>query len=456
MAALAIFILLLSPLSARSQVDETGFPKQVGSLGTDQGLSITADSQRNIYVAGIFQNSTTFDDTTLTSAGQFDIYVAKYNPNADLLWVVSAGGIGSDIAWGITLDSSNNVYVTGEFAQTAEFDEETTLISDGSADIFVAKYNTNGELQWVTSAGGTGPDIGHAIAIDSDGIGVITGSVRGSVLFDTIRVRGPSDFTSAFVARFNENGRFIWVEHAEGTGNLIGKAIGVDNQDNIYVSGEYSGSATFDDENSLQSEGNSDIYMARYDPNGTLDWVESGGGADNNAIHDIAMETNGDFYITGSIGGDADFDTTSLTSNGGRDIFVAHYNANGVHQWAQSFGGGDIDIGRGISLSDSADLVVTGSFERNWEIDNITLESQGDSDVFLFKFVRDDGELIWARTAGGTGSDGARAVHGDNNGVSLVTGFFSTTADFDGVTRTTVGGLDSFVVRYDEFGFLLP
>ena len=451
----ALGVLISTPLGVSSQPDaESGFPRQAGGTGFDQGLSVATDSQRNIYVTGVFQGTARFEENLIASAGQSDVYIAKYNPNAELLWVRQAGGPANDTARSITIDSSNDIYITGDFIETAEFGD-TTLSSSGESDLFIAKYDSDGDLIWAKKAGGSRSEVARAITVDGDGDGIIVGSLRGSATFDNIRVVASSTTNSFFVAKFNPNGRFLWVESEESTGNMVGVAVGTDNQDNIYVAGEFAGSSTFNDGTMLQTGDGNDVFLARYEPNGDIVWAEQAGGRFNEAVNDIEVETNGDFYITGSIGGPADFDGTELTHFGDRDIYVAKYDQNGALQWANSAGGSSTDVGLGVSLSNNDSIVITGRFESTWELDNNIVSSLGESDIITIKYD-DQGKLDWSRTAGGADSDGARSIDSDDNGISLIAGFFSSTAEFDGISRTSAGGFDMFIVRYDEDGFLLP
>ena len=454
MALLVFTIMISSAFTGVSQNDDTGFPRQAGGTGFDQGLSVATDSQRNIYVTGVFQGTARFEENMIASAGQSDVFLAKYNPNAELLWVRQAGGPANDTARSITVDSNNDIYITGDFIESADFGT-TTLSSSGESDIFIAKYDSDGDLLWATEAGGSRSDVARSITIDSNGDGLITGSLRGSAMFDNVRIVAGSSTNSFFLAKFNPNGRFLWVEFEESTGNMVGVAVGSDNQDNIYIAGEFAGSTTFNNDTMLQTGDGNDVFIARYDPDGDIVWANQAGGRFNDAVNDIAVESNGDFYITGSIGGTADFGGTEVSHSGDRDIYAVKYDANGALVWANAAGGSSTDVGLGVSLSNNDSVVITGRFESTWALGNNVVSSLGESDLITIKYD-DQGVFDWVRTAGGSDTDGARDIDSDSNGVSLITGFFSSTAGFDGVDRTSAGGFDMILVRYDENGFLLP
>ena len=173
-----------------------------GGTSYDEGNGIAVDASGNVYVTGSYNGTATFGTTTKTSAGGYDIFVAKYNSSGTLQWVQSAGGTSYDYGRGIAVDASGNVYVTGYYEGTATFGT-TTKISAGGHNIFVAKYNSSGALQWVQSARGTLYDIGSDIAVDGSGNVYVTGRYQGTATFgnNSLTSAGATDI---FVARIDK------------------------------------------------------------------------------------------------------------------------------------------------------------------------------------------------------------------------------------------------------------
>ena len=253
---------------------ELDWAKRVGGV---QGNDVETDGARNSYMAGLFEATTTFgageaNETTLTSAGDFDILVARHDPSGALVWAKRAGGTGLDWGYALALDGAGNSYVTGRFTGTATFDS-TVMTTAGSDDVFVAKYDSSGALVWARRAGGSSTDEGRGIAIDSAG--------------------------------------------------------------NSYVSGFFAGNATFGlgdlNQTTLTSAGSLDIFVAKYDPNGELVWARRAGGSSSDDAFEIATDGAGNSYVTGRFGGTATFglgdaNQTTLTSAGSLDVFVANYD----------------------------------------------------------------------------------------------------------------------------------
>ncbi|MEE9423976.1 MAG: SBBP repeat-containing protein [Methylococcales bacterium] len=334
-----------------------------GSIVFSRGVSgsgITMDVSGNVYVLGGFTDSATFGlgetgETTLTSEGFSDIFVAKYTADGDLVWVRRAGGTDFDGGSDIVVDGLGDTYVTGGFRESATFGPEevgeTTLTSDGESDVFVAKYTTDGDLVWVKRAGGAGFTSGSGIAVDDSGNAYVSGSfgvatitgIGGSATFGAGEA-GETTLTSdgsrdIFVAKYTVDGDLVWVKRAGGSNSDGGQGIAVDNSDTVYVTGAFFDNATFGlgepRETTLNSGGRGivDIFVAKFTADGELISAKRAGGNNIDAGFDIAVDDSGNAYVTGVFTGMAIFglgeenQTTLITGVGGfRDIFVAKFS----------------------------------------------------------------------------------------------------------------------------------
>jgi hypothetical protein len=260
-----------------------------GSL-QEQGHSIATDRRGNSYVTGFFNGTATFgageaNETVLISALDSDVFVAKYAQDGTLLWATSAGGDELASGLGIATDSRGNSYLTGEFRRTATFGageaNETVLETGGFADggtirgaVFVAKYAREGTLLWATSAGGAnGFATGIAIATDPRGNSYVIGSFSGTARFgageanETV-METPLFSPDAFVAKYAREGTLLWATSAGGSLQEQGEGIATDRRGNSYVTGFFSGTATFGageaHETVLEPMGASDVFVAKY------------------------------------------------------------------------------------------------------------------------------------------------------------------------------------------------
>ncbi len=218
----------------------------------DQANDIVTDANGTSYVAGAIQTNglhptATFGNFTLTGNGDYDWLLVKYDSFGNVVWAKNGGSTADDIAYGVGLDPAGNVYLTGHFSGTMTVDG-VTLTSSGLFDVFLAKFNSSGALLWLKRAGGTGSDISHGLVVDGLGNVAIAGEFQGTAKFDarSIKAAGLGD---AFIAKYDAAGNNVWVHSGGSTTSFVGdpaKAIAADSNNNFYVTGDYTGTATFD------------------------------------------------------------------------------------------------------------------------------------------------------------------------------------------------------------------
>ncbi len=457
--------------------------KRAGGTDDDWGYGITTLSDDSTVVTGHFSATATFgegeaSETILVLYGASDIFVARYNPEGTLAWAKRAGGTNWDESYGITTLPDDSTVVTGFFSDSATFGEgetnETVLVSDGSADIFVGRYNADGTLAWAKRAGGTDSDIGYGITTLSDDSTVVTGGFMGSATFgegepnETVLVSyGGRDI---FAARYNPDGTLEWAKRAGGMAFDGGYGITTLPDDSTVVTGFFSDSATFGEgepnETVLVSAGGQydyDIFVARYNPDGTLAWAKRAGGTVTEIGESITTLSDDSTVVTGIFNGSATFgegeanETFLVSALGSADIFVARFNPDGTLAWAIRAGGTESDWGNEITtLSDDSTIVTgglmgTATFGEG-EANETVLESDGVWDILVARY-NPDGTLFWAIRAGGTGIDGGDGITTLSDDSTVVTGWFEATATFgEGEPNETVlvsdGGYDIFVARF--------
>jgi len=389
---------------------------RMGSAFNDNfSYSIAVDSSGNVHITGYYSGTVDFDPgvgtVNLTSASNSDIFFAKYDNNGNYLWAngIGSGGLNSGIGKSITVDNSGNVYITGRFESTVDFDPDTgiaNLTSVGWKDAFFAKYDSNGNYIWAKGIGSSGfltNDEGYGIALDSSGNVYITGIFMDTADFnpgiDTFNlIATVPPYGNIFFAKYDNNGNFIWAKNFGGSMSEVSRSIDVDGLGNVYITGYFQDTADFDPgvgTANLTSIGNRDIFFAKYDDNGDYIWANSIGGSNMNEGNGIALDNFGNVYITGYFQDTADFDPGAGTANlisaasWGEDFF-AKYDNSGNYLWAKgiSYTGGA--LGNDITVDDLGNVYITGNFMGIADFDpgpgTSNLISVGSSDIFFAKY----------------------------------------------------------------------
>ncbi len=442
-----------------------------GSTGIDAGTAITTDASGNTYVAGLFSGTVDFDPgsgvANLTSPGSVDVFVWKANSAGNFVWARRLGGGSTDTPTGITVDNSGNVYITGGFEGTGDFDPGSgtaILSSAGGFDAFVSKLDSVGNHVWARRMGGSSLDVSTGIAVDDSGNVYTAGYFQSTADFNP--GSGTANLTSAggedaFVSKLDSAGNFVWANRVGGAGNDLPLGIAVDNSGSVYTTGYFEGSVDFDPGSlttTLTSAGNEDVFVSKLDSAGNFVWAKRMGGTNVERGIGIAVDDSANVYTTGFFEGTADFDpgsgTANLLSAGSYDAFVLKLDSAGNYVWAKRMGGSSDEAARGIAIDGFGNIHVAGSFQGTADFDpgsgTTNLASAGDYDVFVFK-LDSTGNYVWARRMGGSSTENSAGIAVDSSGNVVTTGSFGGTADFDpGIgtaNLTSSGDYDVFFAK---------
>lgn len=418
--------------------------------GSDNANAVTTDPSGNVIVAGFFYSPTvSFGTFTLTNTGNYDLFVVKYDASGNVLWARSGGGTYDEVGCGITCDASGNIYVTGYFYSPVMTAAGFSLTNSGAGDCFVIKYNPNGVEQWLTKIGDSGDENGLAIACDISGNVNVTGFFQSPQL-----AAGSYSLTNAgsrdvFVISLNSAGLVVNALSFGDSGNEAGEGITSDSAGNIYVSGYFFSPTLTVGVTTLSSAGSSDGFTAAFDNAGNPVWATNSGGAYNDASYAITCDAAGNIYTTGAYLSPV-FATGSFTfaNAGANDLFVTKYTPAGNIVWTKACGGGQDDIGYGITCDAAGNVYVTGHFHSpSIAIGSTTLSNAGVGDMYVFK-CDPLGNFLLVESAGGFTDDGGSAVACDPAGNLYVTGyFFSNSVSFSAIVLTNTGSDDMFLAK---------
>ena len=259
-------------------------------------------------------NAGTFD---LGPTGLGDIFIQKLDTDGDFVWAKSMGGSSYDLGNDITVDASSNVYTAGYFGGTVDFDPGVgtlPLTSNGGNDCYVQKLDSDGDLAWAVSFGGTGDDIIRGIDVDGSGNVLIAGYYEGTVDFDP--GAGTSEFTTvglvdAFVQKLDNSGNLVWVKNIGGTGFELAYDIATDAAGNVYTAGSYFGIMDIDPgvgTVNLTTVGSYDNYVQKLNTDGEFVWAYSVGGELGDLVLGVQVDAAANVYTAGYFSGTAEFD----------------------------------------------------------------------------------------------------------------------------------------------------
>ena len=309
----------------------------------------------------------------LGSRGGVDAFVWELDPDGNLINAVRAGSPGTDAVNSIALDASGNVLISGIFSQVADF-AGTELATNGGQDAFIAKLDPSLTLIFAENIGGIGDDTGSGVTSDAQGNIYQTGSFASTADFDP--GAGTHDIvskggTDGFVVKLNSSGAFVSVAQLGGTGNDDATAAVIDRGGNLDVAGNFSGTADFDPSvgtTNLTSAGSSDIYVAKYNSAGSLSWAKRTGGSAADAIRAITVDKPGNIYTTGQFDGLVDFDPGVGTSNldgtaGVANTFLWKLDSAGNFGLARHFKtAAGFSEGTGVALDAAGNIFISGRF----------------------------------------------------------------------------------------------
>ncbi len=457
--------------------------KQIGGNDIEVGNSIVTDAAGNIYIGGYFRDTVDFDP----GAGVFNLYnsssvyldgfITKLDASGNFLWAKKFGGSQDDWVKSIAVDAAGNVFATGVFRTTVDFNPDTAsypITSHGSFDIFILKLNTNGVFKWAKSIGGNSTDIANSLTLDALSNVISTGSFRGLAIdfnpgvgtFNMDSWGGVAPDT--YISKLDSNGNFVWARQVGGSGTDEGTCITTDALNYVYLAGYYYINGDFDPgppNHFIQapwfSADSADIYYLKLTPSGNFVWAHAMGSSGNDNVYSIRVNNQFKVYIGGVFRGPSEvwFDVGSgfpiLNTIENLDGFIVKLDSSGAYLSGKILGGSGNDKVEDIDFDASGNLYATGYFSTTVDFNtnpsiSDSIISAGQADIFVSRYDAADNYLGTMRM-GGDQFDVAYASAIDASGNIFTTGYFSDTSDFDpgnGVFNlVSAGAGDIFITK---------
>lgn len=443
-----LFFYLLIHYSISGQPFYTHWVKTQGKASKFSGVSaVQYASDGQMYVCGSMDN---------------DFFVKKYDAKGALIWDKTFPGSGIDYATSLAIDDNENIYITGYFQNTIDFDPGPNTASRtgaGNSDYFILSLNKNGQYRWAYSFGATGDDFGNSVAFSNDGSVYVTGYYEGTVDFD------PSSsshnlmsvgFIDAFVHKIDTSGNFIWAKSIGGSSYDYGHSIVTDKTGSVYLAGYFFSTIDCDPGSgvySLTSAGNRDILLVKLDSAGNFLWANRHGAANDDRAQSADLTNDGELVITGYFTDSVDFDPSGAELKLYSPIvgsFIQKLDTAGKLIWVKSIV--DRVWARKITSSNNKNILVCGYFALTVDFDpNSGVENRqslGGEDMFLLT-LDSAGQFVDALTLGGAEDDLATAIETDLRGNVYLGGSFRRTVDFDPTANSkdiTATGIADYMV----------
>ena len=390
--------------------------RQFGTSDADRAYGVAVGGSHNVYVVGITGGTLPGQ----TSSGSNDAFVRKYDSAGNEIWTRQFGSSDNDYAWGVAVDSSDNVYITGITGGTLPGQDNL-----GGTDAFVRKYDGSGNEIWTIQFGTSADDRASGVVVDGSNNIYVMGYTYGALPGQT-----SSGDRDAFVRKYDGAGNEIWTRQFGTSAYDDVRDVAVDSSDNVYVSGLTLGALPGQD-----NLGNYDAFVRKYDGAGNEIWTRQFGTSDEDFGYGVAVDGLDNVYVAGDTKGAL----PGQTSSGGRDVFVRKYDGAGNELWTRQFG----------TSADDRASDATGDGSNNVYIAGHTLgafsgqTSSGEWDALVMKYDN-AGNEVWMSQFGSSDNDYAWGVAVDGLENIYVAG--ETWGALPG--QTSSGSCDAFLVKF--------
>jgi len=468
----------------RGQAPAWQWEAKMGSFYSDIGTSVATDKDGNVYTTGRYEGTADFDPGpgvyNLFAAGFGSIqnvFISKLDASGNFVWAKSIGDADhSEIAYGIAIDSSGNIYIAGDFGDTTDFNPDTssafTMVPSGG-DVFILKLDSAGNFIWARKLGGNNNDDAKSIAVDQFGNVYTVGIFRDTADFDP---DSSSVFTmvgglapNVFISKLDSSGNFIWAKQFNSNTGIEINSVTVDENENVYTTGWSNDTVDFDPGAGVYIHNpgpgtGSYTFISKLDSNGNYVWAKTIGDTTTNRSYDITTDNSGDVYVTGAFSGSVDFDpdqgVAPLVADGPLiDIFILRLNSSGEYVWAKRMGGPTEDYGASISVDQGGNVICSGAFTSAADFDPdstatfiISNPSNYYSDIFVAG-LDNSGNFLWAKSAAGNLLEWVNGMSLDQTGNIFITGAFTSQQlmfDSAALINTATGAHDILVAKLDN------
>ncbi len=445
--ALVVMVLTMPAIAQRYT-----WIKTIDGPSFDEALGMAIAPNGDVHVVGVFSDSLNVGGMDVKAVGNYDIFTGRFNAKGQAISAASHGSFDVDEAANIVVDRQGNYYFGGAFVDQAVIAGELVEGIDASTmDMFVAKLDRFGIVQWIKVFGSTTSDEGAPyVAVDSTGNVYVAGGVGGTGQFGTKTYKSVGKI-DAFVAKMNANGDFQWVVGAGSSDNDQARGVAVSpNGDRVYSYGSFIGQVSFGNATFDSYAGKSDFFVRAVNANGQPLWTQRLGWSGNDDIIAGHAMPDGRLVLTGAMKQTMNFGTQTLKANGefGSDLFVTRMSKDGSFELLKHYGGTFNEVGTTIFADVNGNMFVGGSYDSTTVIGSFAEDSYGGTDGIVMRILP-NGEVDWLRAFGGPYDDEATGIGVDGKNVPHITGTFDTYMIVDGERIDGDRFTDAFVAALE-------
>jgi hypothetical protein len=400
------------------------------ALPQEDGIYIAVNGMDEIIVAGSFEGYAAFGGESLISAGSSDIFIAKFDSRGVPMWSKRLGDESYQGVNGVAFDKAGNILLHGTFSGFLVFDL-VLLYSQSDRDGFLLKLDSNGDYIWGQGFSAATP---MGVVADGDGNMLLTGSAMGADFGGGPLVQGGD--LDAFLAKFDPSGNHIWSKAFGDASKQEGRRVAVDTNNNVLVTGNFQGNVDFGGgQLGPPSTGEDNAFLVKFDSSAAFLWNQEFGAQSYDIPSGIAIDSSDNVFVA--------------STDGVYNLTVVKYDSQGAQAWSQSSGSGTLQSLRDIAVDSQGHISITGYFGCPYGtlyFGEGELSTKADCDIFVVKFDT-SGDVLWSRSLGGSARQYADGFAIDSAGNIVLAGTFEQVLDLGDRPLQSEGQYSSFIAE---------
>lgn len=421
--------------------------KKFGDSSNQAARSVAFDPSGNAIIVGYMEGAVDFGGGPLVAVGGFDAFIAKFDVLGGHLWSKRFGDGSLQQIFSVDTDAAGNIAVLGIFQGSIDLGGGV-FVSAGDWDVFLAKFDGGGSHLWSKRFGAGSIDDARSVNVDGSGNVIIAGFSQGGIDFGggALASGGSHD---AFVAKFDALGAHLWSDLWGGAGEQQAQSVASDAAGNLFVGGQFNASLDLGG-GAMVSAGGLDAFVAKFDGSGVFQWNKRfGDAADNQKTIFVGVDASGDVTAAGNFPGSIDFGGGPIASVGPADVFAAQFNSAGVHQWSSGYGSPAAEEVWGLAVHSTGNVTLAGYSQGGIDFGGGALPNAGGEDMFMAR-IDPTGAHVWSKSYGSGSYQSGFGVAVAANGDLLLGGHVFNSVNFGGGALTSAGMGDASLARFSD------